>query len=283
MPPRLHSVTRSATQIHCRPGTAIRASLATSTAIASTRSATSLDPTLLATIPDAPVPFPVAPPPHALQATIAKVADQASHPVRKHAVLASLVLTRAAPYSAKDLTAIRTRAFAIEAATKSKGRADGAVKRSGLKTLDAMIHFARCGTTGRCDPSIATLARLSLQAPSTVVDAIKRLEALGLIKATRRWFKAFCKVANQVVSRQITTSYTLCVEAIYHTPIPAPLPAVYRRVLRTPVDTLLHHGRSMRSGIKRLSRALRTLASPSTSTASGEDIVCTPLFQALPA
>ena len=289
MPTRPHlgdrsSVARAAPiRLQCRPGDAIRAWAATSTSITPPRAIEPLDPAVLATLPDAPrrspTSAPIAPFPHALDVVIAKAASQQSHPVRRHAVLASLVPTRAAPYTGKQLVEIKQRALAIEGTTKSKGRADGAVHRSGLATLDALIHFARCGSTGRCDPSIAALAKHSRQNKSTLVDAIKRFEALGLITATRRWFKAFCKSAGQVVSRQITTSYTLCVEHIARIPIPDPRPGIFRRVIRTAVDAYLQDRRALRSGIRQLAATFRAMSGPFTHTGPVEDILSTPLFQ----
>ncbi len=77
-------------------------------------------------------------------------------------------------------------AEAYDRRTKTPGSHGGAVKRTGLAVLKALLFGFHNVATGRCDPGYDALARLAGVARSTVAVALARLEAAGLIVRTRR-------------------------------------------------------------------------------------------------
>ncbi len=77
-------------------------------------------------------------------------------------------------------------AEAYDRRTKTPGSHGGAVKRTGLAVLKALLFGFHNVATGRCDPGYDALARVAGVARSTVAVALARLEAAGLIVRTRR-------------------------------------------------------------------------------------------------
>ena len=77
-------------------------------------------------------------------------------------------------------------AEALDRRTRQPGRHGGVLKRTGLAVLKALV-FGFLGQCGRCDPSLDTLARMAGCARSTVAEALKRLEATGLVRRLARW------------------------------------------------------------------------------------------------
>jgi DNA-binding transcriptional MocR family regulator len=77
-------------------------------------------------------------------------------------------------------------AEALDRRTHQPGRHGGVLKRTGLAVLKALV-FGFLGRGGRCDPSLDTLARMAGCARSTVIEALKRLEAAGLVRRIARW------------------------------------------------------------------------------------------------
>ena len=77
-------------------------------------------------------------------------------------------------------------AEALDRRTHEPGRHGGDLKRTGLAVLKALV-FSFLGPGGRCDPSLETLARMAGMARSTCAEALKRLEAAGLIQRAARW------------------------------------------------------------------------------------------------
>jgi DNA-binding transcriptional MocR family regulator len=77
-------------------------------------------------------------------------------------------------------------AEALDRRTHEPGRHGGCLKRTGLAILKALV-FGFHGRGGRCDPSLDSLARLAGCARSTACEALKRLEAAGLIQRVARW------------------------------------------------------------------------------------------------
>ena len=77
-------------------------------------------------------------------------------------------------------------AEALDRRTHQPGRHGGVLRRTGLAVLKALV-FGFLGPGGRCDPSLDTLARLAGCARSTVAEALKRLEAAGLVRRVARW------------------------------------------------------------------------------------------------
>jgi DNA-binding MarR family transcriptional regulator len=74
----------------------------------------------------------------------------------------------------------------LDAQTKKKGKHGGCLKRTGLQVLRVLLFHFHNVATGRCDPSLDTLAAAAGMARSTVVDALKRLEAAGILERIRR-------------------------------------------------------------------------------------------------
>jgi DNA-binding transcriptional MocR family regulator len=77
-------------------------------------------------------------------------------------------------------------AEALDRRTHQPGRHGGVLKRTGLAVLKALI-FCFLGPGGRCDPSLDSLAQMAGCARSTVAEALKRLEAAGLVRRIARW------------------------------------------------------------------------------------------------
>ncbi len=77
-------------------------------------------------------------------------------------------------------------AEALDRRTHQPGQHGGDLKRTGLAVLKALV-FGFLGRGGRCDPSLESLARMAGCARSTVIEALKRLEAAGLVRRLARW------------------------------------------------------------------------------------------------
>ncbi len=78
-------------------------------------------------------------------------------------------------------------AEALDRRTREPGRHGGVLKRTGLAVLKALLYGFHNAATGRCDPSLDTLARMAGVARSTVAEALNRLEAAGLVRRVARW------------------------------------------------------------------------------------------------
>ena len=78
-------------------------------------------------------------------------------------------------------------AEALDRRTHQPGRHGGVLKRTGLAVLKALLFGFHNLATGRCDPGYDALARMAGCARSTVAEALKRLEAAGLIRRVGRW------------------------------------------------------------------------------------------------
>ncbi len=95
-------------------------------------------------------------------------------------------------------------AEALDRRTHQPGRHGGDLKRTGLAVLKALV-FGFLGRGGRCDPSLGSLARMAGCARSTVIEALKRLEAAGLVRRVARW-RAVAANGGLVVL-QLSNSY----------------------------------------------------------------------------
>jgi hypothetical protein len=78
-------------------------------------------------------------------------------------------------------------AEALDRRTHQPGKHGGALKRTGLAVLKALVFGFHNSATGRCDPSLDSLARMAGCARSTCTEALKRLEAAGLVRRIARW------------------------------------------------------------------------------------------------
>jgi hypothetical protein len=78
-------------------------------------------------------------------------------------------------------------AEALDRRTHLPGQHGGCLKRTGLAVFKALLYGFHNAVTGRCDPSLDTLARMAGVARSTCTLALKRLEAAGLVRRIARW------------------------------------------------------------------------------------------------
>jgi DNA-binding MarR family transcriptional regulator len=74
----------------------------------------------------------------------------------------------------------------MDANTREPGKHGGCLKRTGLQVLRILLFHFHNVASGRCDPSLDTIAKAAGMARSTVVEALNRLEAAGIIERIRR-------------------------------------------------------------------------------------------------
>jgi hypothetical protein len=98
----------------------------------------------------------------------------------------------------------------IELRTKAKGKKSGAIGQSGLQVLRCLLFGFHNSATGRCDPGY-TQARTGL-CREAVAEAIKRLEATGIICALRRLVRDGWRVV------QATNAYIFPASTPVHPP-----------------------------------------------------------------
>jgi hypothetical protein len=108
---------------------------------------------------------------------------------------------------------VLVRADALERRTKASGRQAGALGQSGLRVLRCLL-FDFCNVpSGRCCPSYKAIQRLTGFAIDTIAGALRRLEASGLLRITRRLTR------TPAGARQMTNAY-----AFPDTAPPLPMP-----------------------------------------------------------
>jgi hypothetical protein len=117
-------------------------------------------------------------------------------------------------------------AEALDRRTHEPGQHGGVLKRTGLAVLKALV-FGFLGPGGRCDPSLGSLARRAGCARSTVTEALKRLEAAGLVRRIARWQTVAAN--GGLVVLQLSNAYLFPLAdaaqrpAAGHNPPPTPL------------------------------------------------------------
>jgi DNA-binding MarR family transcriptional regulator len=74
----------------------------------------------------------------------------------------------------------------MDANTREPGKHGGCLKRTGLQVLRILLFHFHNVASGRCDPSLDTIAKAAGMARSTVAEALNRLEAAGIIERIRR-------------------------------------------------------------------------------------------------
>jgi len=74
----------------------------------------------------------------------------------------------------------------MDANTREPGKHGGCLKRTGLQVLRILLFHFHNVASGRCDPSLDTIAKAAGMARSSVVKALARLEAAGIIERIRR-------------------------------------------------------------------------------------------------
>ena len=77
-------------------------------------------------------------------------------------------------------------AEALERRTKAKGQKSGVLKQSGLRVQRCLLYDFCSVPGGRCDPSYAAIREKTGYCEATIAGALKRLEASGLLRITRR-------------------------------------------------------------------------------------------------
>ena len=109
-------------------------------------------------------------------------------------------------------------AEALDRRTHTPGKHGGCIGRTGLAVLKALVCRFFNKASGRLDPSLAAIAEAANVAKSTVQEAIKRLEAAGLLERVRRIGRVRVKVFSPLFNRtldaervlQISNAYRLC-------------------------------------------------------------------------
>jgi DNA-binding transcriptional ArsR family regulator len=74
----------------------------------------------------------------------------------------------------------------LDANTRQPKQHGGCLKRTGLQVLRVLLFHFHNVANGRCDPSLDSIAAAAGMARSTVVEALKRLEAAGILERIRR-------------------------------------------------------------------------------------------------
>ena len=95
-----------------------------------------------------------------------------------------------APIDRNQRVRILVLAEALERRTKAKGKQAGVLGQSGLRVLRALLFTFANLATGRCDPGYRAIQRCTGFCRQTISNALKRLEAAGLIEVIRRMVRA---------------------------------------------------------------------------------------------
>jgi hypothetical protein len=108
----------------------------------------------------------------------------------------------------------------IERASKAKGKRSGFLGLTGLQVLRALI-FGCLGKDGRLDPSYAHLQRLTGFARATIAKALHALEALGLLRITRRIVRRRIARISPVTGEPETIIATVQASSLYELSSPS--------------------------------------------------------------
>jgi DNA-binding MarR family transcriptional regulator len=101
----------------------------------------------------------------------------------------------------------------LDANTRKPRQHGGCLKRTGLQVLRVLLFHFHNVANGRCDPSLDTLAAAAGMARSTVVEALKRLEAAGILERIRR--ARWIRQAGRKRCVQWSNAYLLNVPTCY--------------------------------------------------------------------
>jgi hypothetical protein len=105
----------------------------------------------------------------------------------------------------------------IELRTKAKGKKSGALGQSGLRVLRCLLFQFHNASTGQCDPGYTAIQGRTGLCRQAIADAIKRLEATGIICVMRRLSREGWRVL------QATNAY------LFPAPTPVHPPSLDRR------------------------------------------------------
>lgn len=109
------------------------------------------------------------------------------------------------PLDRNDRARLLHHAEALDRRTRLPGQHGGTLKRTGLAVLRALVMTFHNRYSGRCDPSLDTLAAAAGVSRSTVVVALQRLLRAGIIAWTRRMVRI--RKAGVVTLRQASNAY----------------------------------------------------------------------------
>lgn len=127
----------------------------------------------------------------------------------------------------------------MERRTKAKGCRNGLATLPGVLILRCLLLRFHNGSTGLCCPSIATLQDATGLCRQTIVSALARLEAIGVLVRTRRLVRV-CLGCGAVVVRQASNLYAFrelsSRIAVQFDPKSRPIPRVHG------IDANLHTG-----------------------------------------
>ena len=111
------------------------------------------------------------------------------------------------PLDRNDRARLLAYAEALDRRTRLPGQHGGVLKRTGLAVLRALVLRFQNGRSGRCDPSLEALAEAAGCCRATVVEALQRLLAAGLVAWCRRMIRV--RERGAVMLRQISNAYVL--------------------------------------------------------------------------
>jgi hypothetical protein len=100
----------------------------------------------------------------------------------------------------------------IELRTKAKGRKSGALGQSGVQVLRCLLFRFHNASTGQCDPGYTAIQGRTGLCRQAIADAIKRLEATGIICVMRRLVRDGWRVL------QATNAYIFPASTSVHPP-----------------------------------------------------------------
>ena len=106
------------------------------------------------------------------------------------------------PIDRNQRVRITVAAEALERRTKAKGRKSGVLKQSGLRVLRCLLFDFCSVPTGRCCPSYEAIREKTGFCSATIAGALRRLEASGLLRITRRIIR------TSLGARQTSNAYS---------------------------------------------------------------------------
>jgi len=105
------------------------------------------------------------------------------------------------PINRNERIKVMIGAEALERRTKGKGCKSGVLKQSGLTVLRYLLFTFCAVPSGRCCPSYDAIRKATGYCVATIAGALKRLEASGYLRITRRI------VRTSQGARQTTNAY----------------------------------------------------------------------------
>jgi DNA-binding transcriptional ArsR family regulator len=163
----------------------------------------------------------------------------------------------------------------LDANTRKPRQHGGCLKRTGLQVLRVLLFHFHNVANGRCDPSLDTIAAAAGMARSTVVEALKRLEAAGILERIRR--ARWIRQAGRKRCVQWSNAYLLNVPTCYRQDegnYAVPTPATASESGNRPPTTSAHNkkpGEGYGEICPELQRALARLGNAIADKAEAEN------------